>query len=287
MRLQSAIFTASLAAAATWASVRPASAQWLDYPDSRTPRTRNGKPNLSAAAPRTHDRKPDFSGVWKAEPTPLSEIEQVVPHFGDIQIDERDTSKYILSVLWGLKPEEEPMTSEGASIMRRYRPENAAHFNCLPAGSPFAMFIAPFKILQTSAEMIVVFELHDPPRQIYLDARPLPKDPEPSWMGYSSGKWQGDTLVVDTVGFNGKAALDGFGHPRSESMHITERFHRRDFGYLDVEMTFDDPKYYTRPFKVKSGFRLLPDTDILEYVCRENEQDRAHVGKENPEQEKR
>jgi hypothetical protein len=160
--------------------VRPISAQWLDFPDSRTPRTRDGKPNLSAPAPRTQDGKPDFSGVWKVEPTPLSEIEQFVPHFGDIQIDERVASKFILSVFWGLKPGEEPMTAEGADVMRRYRPEDAAHFNCLPAGPPFAMFIAPFKMLQTPAEMIIVFELHDPPRQIYLDARPLPKDPQPS-----------------------------------------------------------------------------------------------------------
>jgi hypothetical protein len=259
-----------------------AHAQWLNHPDPRTPRKKDGKPNLTAPAPRTHDGKPDFSGVWKAEPTPLSEIEQVIPHFGDVQIDERVASKYIMSVFWGLKPGEEPMTTEGTEVLRRYRSENAAHFNCLPAGPPFAMFIAPFKILQTREEMIIVFELHDPPRQIYLDARALPKDPEPSWMGYSSGKWVRGTLVVDTVGFNGKAALDGFGHPRSESMHITERFHRRDFGHMDVEMTFDDPKYYTRPFTVKSGFRLIPDSDVLEYVCRENEKDRAHVETENP-----
>jgi hypothetical protein len=215
--------------------------------------------------------------VWKAEPTPLSEIERVVPQFADLQIDERVASKYILNVFWGLEPREEPMTSEGANVLGRYRPETAAHFNCLPAGPPFAMFIAPFKILQTATEMIVVFELHDPPRQIYLDARPLPKDPQPSWMGYSSAKWQGNTLVVDTVGFNGKAALDGFGHPRSQSMHITERFRRRDFGHMDVEMTFDDPKYYSRPFTVKSGFNLIADSDVLEYVCRENEKDLAHV----------
>ena len=101
-------------------------------------------------------------------------------------------------------------------------------------------------------------------------------------MGYSSGKWQRDTLVVDAIGFNGKAALDGFGHPRSESMHITERFHRRDFGYMDVEMSFDDPKYYTRPFTVKSGFRLILDSDVLEYVCGENQKDREHVGTEDP-----
>jgi hypothetical protein len=268
---------AALAGTAICAWVRPADAQWLNYPESRTPRTRDGKPNLSAPAPRMHGGKPDLSGVWMAEPTPLSEIEQVVPHFGDIQIDERVSSKYILNVLWGLKPEEEPLTAEGAAALRRFRPTDATHLHCLPAGPPFSMFIAPFKILQTPAEMVIVFELHDPPRQIYLDGRPLPKDPEPSWMGYSTAKWQRDTLIVDTDGFNGKAALDGFGHPRSESMHITERFHRRDFGHMDVEMTFEDPNYYTRPFTVKGGFNLLPDTDVLEYVCGENEKDRAHV----------
>ena len=253
------------------------SGQWLNYPDPRTPRTKDGRPNLSAPAPRTHDGKTDFSGVWKAETTPLSEIERAVPHFGDLQIDERVTSKYILNVFWGLKTEEEPLTEEAASRMRQYDPKNAPHFNCLPAGPPFAMFIAPFKILQTQAEMIIVLELHDPPRQIYLDGRPLPKDPEPSWMGYSSGEWQHDTLVVNTAGFNGKSPLDGFGHPRSESMHITERFHRRNFGHMDVEMTFNDPKYYTRPFTVRSAFNLIPDSDVLEYVCGENEKDRAHV----------
>ena len=216
--------------------------------------------------------------MWLAEPTPLSEIEKVVPHFGDLQIDERVSSKYILNLFWGTKPEEEPLTAEGAAAKNRYRSKNAPHLNCLPAGPPFAMLIAPFKILQAATEMMLVFELPDPPRQVYLDGRPLPKDPEPSWMGYSSGKWQGDTLVVDTIGFNGKTVLDGFGHPRSESMHITERFRRRDFGHMDIEMTFDDPKYYTRPFTITSGFALIPDSDILEYVCGENEQDRAHIG---------
>jgi hypothetical protein len=277
MRRRTSILTILLASASVFGGVHELSAQWLNYPDWRTPRTKDGKPNLSARTPRTHDGKTDFSGVWRAEPTPLSEIEQLVPNFGDLQIDERVASKYILNLFWGLKPGEEPMTAEGAEAMRRYRPENAAHFNCLPAGPPFAMFIAPFKILQTPGEMIIVFELHDPPRQIYLDGRPLPNDPEPSWMGYSSGKWQRDDLVANTTGFNGKSALDGFGHPRSDSMHITERFHRRDFGYMDVEMTFEDPKYYTRPFTIKSGFRLIPDTDVLEYVCNENEQDRVHV----------
>ena len=97
-------------------------------------------------------------------------------------------------------------------------------------------------------------------------------------MGYSSGRWQGGALVVETTGFNGKNWLDAFGHPRSEQMKITERYRRRDFGHMDLEMTFDDPKYYTRPFTVKTGLRLLPDSDVVEYVCAENEKDRAHLG---------
>ena len=119
----------------------------------------------------------------------------------------------------------------------------------------------------------------DPPRQIYLDGRKLPKDPDPTWMGYSSGRWEGQALVVETTGFNGKGALDAFGHPRSESMHITERFQRRDFGHMDLEMTFEDPQYYTRSFSLKTAVNLLPDTDALEFICAENEKDRAHLAK--------
>jgi len=276
-RVRSVVLATFLAGVIACACLPTGRAQWLNYPDRRTPRTKDGKPNLTAPAPRLNG-KPNLSGVWRAEPTPLSEIEQVVPNFGDIQIDERVTSRYILNVFWGVKPEEEPMRAEAAARMREERPQDATSLNCLPAGLPFVMFIAPFKILQGQSEMMILFEHQDPPRQIYLDGRPLPKDPEPAWMGYSSGKWQGDMLMVDTAGFNGKAGLDAFGHPRSESMHMTESFHRRDFGHMDVKMTFDDPKYYTRPFSVKSDFWLIPDSDVLEYVCGENEKDRAHVG---------
>ena len=116
----------------------------------------------------------------------------------------------------------------------------------------------------------------DPPRQIYTDGRSMPKDPQPSWMGYSVGQWQGDTLAVETVGFTDKSWLDGAGNPRSESMRITERYHRGDFGHMELDMTFDDPKYYTRPFTLKVNLRLIPDSDILEFVCGENEKDQAH-----------
>ena len=122
-------------------------------------------------------------------------------------------------------------------------------------------------------------ESADPPRQIHTDGRPLPTDPDPTWMGYSVGHWEGDTLVVETNGLNDRAWLDAFGHPRSESMRITERYRRRDFGHMDLEITFNDPKYYTRPFTMKTGLRFMPDSDLLEYVCAENEKDRIHLGK--------
>ena len=115
----------------------------------------------------------------------------------------------------------------------------------------------------------------DRPRQIHTDGRSLPNDPLPSWMGYSVGKWEGDTLVVETNGLNEQAWLDASGHPRSEFMRITERYRRRDFGHMDLEITFDDPKYYTRPFSIKAGLFLVPDSELLEYVCGENVKVRA------------
>jgi hypothetical protein len=122
-----------------------------------------------------------------------------------------------------------------------------------------------------------VVALFDPPRQIYTDGRSLPKDPEPTWMGYSVGGWQGDTLVVETIGFNERGWLDGRAHPRSESMRITEKYHRLDYGHMDLEIAFDDAKYYTHPFTVKTGLNLIPDSDVLEFVCTENEKDRSHT----------
>src|SRR5215469_13757408 len=134
-------------------------------------------------------------------------------------------------------------------------------------------FIYPFKLVEAPQEIVMLTGTGDPPRQIYIDGRKLPKDPDPSWMGCSAGRWEGDVLVVETTGFNEKAYLDGSGHPRSKSMLITEHFHRRDFGHMDLEMTFEDPKYYTRPFSFKTTVNLLPDTDALEFVCAENEKD--------------
>ena len=126
-------------------------------------------------------------------------------------------------------------------------------------------------MIQAPRVIVVVPGSGDPPRQIHTDGRGLPQNPEPNWTGYSVGTWQNDTLVVETVGITTRAWLDGFGHPRSEDMRITERYRRRDVGHMDVEISFEDPRYYTRPFGYKTTLTLLPDTDVLEYVCTENQ----------------
>jgi hypothetical protein len=256
-------------------------AQWLNHPDPRIPRTRDGQPNLSAPAPRTNG-KPDLSGVWQTERTPVDEFVKVLgPVFPQLQVDFNDINKYVLSVFWGLKPEEEPLRPEAAAILRQ-RMTSGEQFQgayCLPVSVPAAMSVLVFKMIQAPDVIVVIPGSGDPPRQIYTDGRSLPKEPEPSWMGHSVGKWEDDTLVVETVGINTRAWLDGIGHPRSDAMRITERYRRRDVGHMDLEISFDDPKYYTRPFGYKTALTLVPDTDVLEYVCNENEKSRAHYTK--------
>jgi hypothetical protein len=151
--------------------------------------------------------------------------------------------------------------------------------HCLPQGVPGVMMVYAFKMIHTPRELIVIGESSDPPRQIYLDGRGLPKEPDPSWMGYSTGKWEGNTLVVQTTGFNEASWLDNVGHPRSQSMLITGRFRRRDFGHIDLDIRYEDSKYYTRSFANHTALNLIPDSDIIEFVCTENEKDVQHLGK--------
>jgi hypothetical protein len=255
-----------------------AGAQWLSHPTPGTPRTKDGKPNLSAKTPRLAG-KPDLSGVWELDPTPVSELKRrLPPEFFELQIDVPNASKYLVNLLWDFKPEDDPSRPEAKALLQqRAKSHDNPTSHCLPGSVPFSLTILPFKIVQTPRQIVMLFEHFDPPRQIYTDGRPLPKDPDPLWMGYAVGRWQGDTLVVESAGFNDKTWLDGMGHPRSESARMTERYHRRDFGHLDVELTVNDPKYYTRAFTVKLPFHLIPDSDVLEAVCAENEKDRVHL----------
>ncbi|MEP7306308.1 MAG: hypothetical protein ABJA98_12390 [Acidobacteriota bacterium] len=262
-----------------------ASAQWVKYPTPGTPRTPDGRPILTARTQRASNGKPDLSGVWHVQPTPLEEMKRLFGNDVDtIQVPgmEVDTiSKYGINIFQDFKPEEAPVRPDVAAILARRgdgRPEPLPLTYCLPGGVVLSTLLSEVtKIVQTPGLIVIMLELGGT-RQIYMDGRKHVADPSPSWLGYSVGKWEGDTLVVDTVGFNGKSWLDILGHPQSESAHVVERYRRRDFGHMDVEITIDDSKWYTKPFTVKVTHLLQPDTDILEYFCNENEQDRRRMG---------
>ncbi len=154
--------------------------------------------------------------------------------------------------------EDEPLTAEARAVLSKRQNQQPPQVRCLPEGVPGVMMVYAFKIVQTPLELMMMGESQEPPRQIYLDGRGFPKDPDPSWMGYSIGRWDNDTLVVQTTGFKEEGWLDNVGHPRGESMLITERFRRRDFGHIDLEIHYEDPKYYTRPFTNKATLTLIP-----------------------------
>ena len=262
-----------------------AQAQWLNYPAPGTPRTHDGKPNLTAPAPRAAHGKPDLSGVWQVEPTPAEEMKRVI---GDLSSDSAlgdnssAFSKYLVNILLDFKPEETPLRPEFAHVVSERRGKETPLTRCLPIGIPADDLLpGPFKIIQMPGLTLIRNEYENTFRQIYTDGRKAPADPEPLWLGYSVGKWERDTFIVDTVGFNDRSWLDGMGHPHSESLHLTERFHRRDFGHLDVEVTIDDPKVYTKAFSVKFTELLQPDSDVTEYFCAENERDNSHIGASN------
>jgi hypothetical protein len=258
--------------------------QWVNYRDPATPRGKDGKPNLSAPTPHANNGKPDLSGVWQAEPTSPEEMRRM---FGDVTAlsvpgdDVLTYSKYFLNLLADFKPEESPLKPEVAERYRslsQNRGRESPTANCLPPGLPnLDVGPAPYKLVQTPRLVVVMYEVFGGHRQIYLDGRKLPADSDPLWLGYSVGHWEGDTLVIDTIGFNDKSWLDAFGHPHSEDLHIVERLRRRDFGHMDVQLTIEDRKTFSRPFDVRVTWRLVPDSDVGEYFCGENEKDKTHI----------
>src|ERR1700733_14408884 len=254
-----------------------AQAQWLNQPMARAPRTPDGKVNMTGPAPRANG-KPDLSGIWQAAAEPRGP--------GLFGLGESPNSKYFRDVLSDFKPGEEPLTPAGAELLKQHAQAGGASspfLNCLPDGVPHADLLPePFKILQMPGEVVMLFEVETTFRQIFIDGRKLPADPSPSWQGYSVGRWEGDTLVVDTAGFNDLSWLDARGHGHSEEMRVEERFHRRDFGHIDVAVTITDPKTFTKPIAINFVEGLLPDTDVFEHICFENEKDAAHVPGRKP-----
>jgi hypothetical protein len=265
-----------------------AHAQWLNFPTPGTPRTRDGKPNLTAPAPRAADGKPDLSGVWMHELTSVEEMKRLYGAMidGAVKVDvpgmEIGTQhKYAFNILLDFKPDESPMRPEAAAILRqRVADADPADVCGKPAGVPLGDLLSePIKIVQSPRMTVILYESDNSHRQIYTDGRGLPRDISfPSYLGYSVGRWERDTLVVESTGFNDKAALDLIGHPHSDGLRVVERYRRRDFGHLDIETTVDDPRMYTRPFTIKVPHDLLADSDIFESFC-ENEKDRAHLAK--------
>jgi hypothetical protein len=245
-------------------------AQWLHYPTPGIPRTPDGKPNLSAPVPKAPDGKPDLSGIWQAS-EPQSTYGPFASHFMDLAVD--------------LKPEEAPF-QPWAKTLSEQRQANLHKDDplalCMPPGVPRIDTIAPFKIVQNPQLVIILYETTATSafRQIFTDGRPLPKDPQPTWLGYSTGTWEGDVLKVDTIGFNDRGWIDtGMGHPQTEALHVIERFRRSDFGHMEIGITIDDPKAYTKPWMANLKVRLLPDTELLEMTC-ENSRGLEHmVGK--------
>ncbi len=264
-------------------------AQWLDFPTPGIPRTPDGKPNLSAPAPRTADGKPDLSGVWMHEIITAAEMKRLYGPIIDEEIKVQvpgmeigTQHKYYLNILLDFKPGESPLRPEAAQGMRQDAARRESGNPCERfIGFPLAGLLSePIKIIQSPRVTAVLYEVNNLHRQIFTDGRVLPKEFElPAYLGYSAGHWEGDVLVVETAGFNDKTPLDLMGHPHSEALRVTERFHRRDFGHMDVEMTFNDPKTYTKPFTIKVPHDLVADADIFEMFCNENEKDAAHMQK--------
>jgi hypothetical protein len=243
------------AAAVLLASALPLQAQGLSHPTPGIPRTPDGAPDMSAPAPRTADGKPDLSGVWGTDAGPSLFY---IP--GDLKPDE-------------IAPWATELVKQRAETFQR----DDQQVRCLPEGPRFNHFVAlPKKIVQTP-NLIIVLSEDLTYRQIFLDGRALPENPSPSFMGYAAGHWEGDTLVVESTGYKDGTWLDFAGHPHSEALRLTERYRRLDFGHIEIQETFHDPAIYSRPLTVKVQATLVPDTDLLEYVCAENELDRSRL----------
>jgi hypothetical protein len=272
-------------------------AQWPSYPTPGVPRTSDGKPNLSAPAPKTADGKPDFTGIWEVARerpragTPAADTQKgaATTTNEDIFTGLKTNDDFLAfakkSPFWNLGSSFKdglPFQPWAAELHRERVADNSkdnpdAH--CLPIGfMQFHYHGQPRKMIQTPQVIVILYEANSGLRQIFTDGRPLPgKDADPWWYGYSTGHWEGDTLVVQSAGFRDLGWLDVEGSPLSDAAHITERYRRPDFGHLEIEVTIDDPKAYTKPWTVMVHQRIMVDTELIEFVCQENEKDAPHL----------
>ena len=256
-------------------------AQWPDYPSRAVPRTPDGKPNLTAPAPRATDGHPDLSGTWQTYRDPPAAPAPAPPPTASTGLSiVQPGSNPFFNIGFGMK-DGLPFTPWARELRQSRSSENNkdnpdAH--CLPIGlMQLHLHPQPRKIVQTPGLTLIVYEAQAGIRQIFTDGRPLPKAPQPWWYGYSAGKWDGDALVVETSGFRDDVWLDVEGSPLTGTGKITERFRRADYGHLEIDVTVEDPKAYTKPWTVTVKQRIMPDTELIEFICNENEKDRAHT----------
>jgi len=244
-------------------------AQWLNQPIAGAPRNPDGTVNLKGPVP-TQNGKPDLSGLWQAMGAPRNAA-------GLFGLGEYENSRHFRDILADFKPDERPLTPEGTEKLRRNSQvglAGAPSVNCLPDGVPHGDLLPePFKIIQTPGVLVMLYEVETTFRQVFTDGRKHPADPSPTWNGYSVGKWEGDALVVDTTGFNDVSWLDARGTGHSEEMRVEERFRRVDYGHLELTITITDPKTFTQPIRFTETLELMPDTDVFEHYCLENEKD--------------
>ena len=261
-------------------------AQWPSYPTPGVPRTPDGKPNLSAPTPKTTDGKPDLSGMWEnfQRPAAASAKPGAGPNFNTFKTNDDFLAIVKRSPFWNLGASFKdglPFQPWAAELHRQRVEDNSKEnpdAHCLPMGiMQFHNHGQPRKMIQTPQVIVILYEANAGVRQIFTDGRPLPKDADPWWYGYSTGHWEGDTLVVQSAGFRDLGWLDVEGSPLTESAHVTERFRRPDFGHLEIEVTIDDPKAYTKPWTVQVHQRIMADTELIEFVCQENEKDATHL----------
>jgi hypothetical protein len=227
-----------------------ASAQWLTHKTAGIPRTSAGEADLAAPVPRTPDGKPQLAGLWRPQPGLVGDIAR------------------------NLKPGEVPFQPWAEDLYKHRRSTSSKDdptANCIVGGVPRSDLVGyPFKILQNPGTVTILYEAVHSYRQIFTDGRAFPKDPNPAWFGYSVGEWDGDAFVVRTQGFNDNVWLDNAGKPGTGQLKVTERFVRKDFGHMDIQITIDDPKTYTKAWTVTQPLVFQPDTELLEYICNEN-----------------
>jgi hypothetical protein len=247
------------------------SGQWLHYPTAGVPRTKDGKPNLTAPPPRLADGKPDFSGIWQvAAKLPCTKD---VFKFVDCGL-EIGGSQLALNIGTGMAGGL-PYQPWAAALMKQRSADNSKddpHARCLPDNPPRSWGLPHMtKAVHTPRLLILLNEVNAMYRQVFIDGRPLPADPNPAWTGYSSARWEGDALVVQTIGFRDGLWLDMAGSPMTDAAKMTERFRRPNYGTLEVQITIDDPKAYTRPWTVEMNQKITLDTELIDEICLENE----------------